>query len=362
MLFVFRSALNLTLNPILAFGLILLGGCGMQNAAERSAENSNRAANNSDTLLKLSHSAYVDGRTGAARDRRMQEIVRLESSKNLNAKLVSAAAYFNAFEFQLWKSDDVPGDTNERREALLSEGVAEFLRTIRAYVDFDQPINVGLNPQTPPSENQLTLLALALTLHRVSERQKEAAAVHHFKTLSMMDIIFESLTSSVPQESKNKATIAPAPRHVEEVRREARVAIWILAVREMGLFAAAVEKLKNPKEMLAVLSAPQDRPALERGWHASKANFFTKEEVNAVIEQLKGSLQVTEYLNSQALTRPPLEPLHRIVKQTIRPATLAESTDSGVSGTGPVGVELAAIWNTLNELIEKISQAASSTN
>ncbi len=288
---------------IFAFGLLVLNGCSqMQDAAEKSARNSRRAADNSDSLIKLSSAAYADGRQGAGRDRRMQEIQRLESATDLNSKIVSASAYLAAFEFQLWKESEVPGDNEARREGMFAEAVMEFLRQMKAYQTSGE-VSVGLNPAVPKTEAQKNLLAFGLSLHRISERQREASIAGRFKSVSMFDLLAMGLSS----DGKN------AGRHTVEVQKELEVAAMLIQVRQLGLFAAAVAKVRNPSEMQGVLAGRPDTV-----WTIRTEGLQSVTQLDAVLEMFKGSIQSAKILGKYAGLLPAVDPAAKTLMATIR--------------------------------------------
>lgn len=331
---------------LILMALLLLVGCSqMQDAADRSARNSKRAADNSDALIKLSSSAYADGRQGAGRDRRMQEIQRLESATDLNSKIVSASAYLAAFEFQLWKDFEVPGDSRERREGLAAEAVMEFLRQMKAYITPGE-ITVGLNPTAALSEAQKNLLAFAISLHRVSERQREASIAGRFKTMSMFDL----LAAGIGATGKSSD---PTSRATVEVQKDLDTAVAVIQTRRIGLFAAAVAKLRNPAEMQAVLSGQA-----EAVWTIKIDEIRSVDQLEAVTELLKGSIQSAKVLAGYPHRLPPVEPIAKLLMAKIRGGGASSNEINSSGQANPLDTKK----RELDQVVSLLPEQAASLN
>lgn len=82
----------------------------------------------------------------------------------LDAKLANAAAYFNAFEFQLYKDEGFREDNEEKRARMFADAVAEMIEIQKDFdkVDFTAtPTMSGLFAQTNGKSSTSVLNAFA---------------------------------------------------------------------------------------------------------------------------------------------------------------------------------------------------------
>ncbi len=193
--------------------IVAFTGCDISDNAQKSADNSKRAADNSSELLDLNATAFGDVRQGGARDRRERSLEKMMTAVTLNAKLASAAAYMSAFEFQLYKGNGFREDNAKKRELLFTEAVAELMRTQKDFSDTD-----------------LNRMAIAGTLHKVSERQREASIRYGYTSKSILDLFAEALSIRVNAES-DPAFLAKQPTYLVEALRSSDDVIRLLQIR-----------------------------------------------------------------------------------------------------------------------------------
>jgi hypothetical protein len=233
----------------LCFGLIS-SGCGLSKNSERAAQNSEKAAENSHDLLDLNESAYGDARQGGTRDRREKALENMRSGVALPSKQASAAAYFSALEFQLFKSTGFREDDESKRNRLFSEAIAEVLKV---QSDFPKPSLVQPDVITADeftlrkalsTPGNLDAFAFASSLHKISERQLEAAKRYGFTAKSVLDLFSDALTLKSEVEASSEVLKAQ-PAYVYEVLRESEDVISLLELRVNLLIGTALQKIGN---------------------------------------------------------------------------------------------------------------------
>lgn len=313
--------------------LFVFSSCEMKDAAMQSAQNSGRAADNSDVLLATSKNGYAEGRTAGARKTRRDEIVNLtqddaslsasiasteaeiekltqelEKAKkandtvaiekftnfiqqtqvwletlirgNLSSKLVNATAFMKAFEFQLWKSKEFERDTEARRDELFEVAVNEFFMTLGKFVHTDYNLSVR-----NPSVGKLNVLAMALTLHTISEHQVRASNEYSFKQESLYSIIAHSLGVRA-KVNAGQANYKDQPKFVLEVAQRSELAEYLLQLRYNMMTAQVL------KGILPQVVSANWQPALEKHDEA---------ELVHLTELAKGALHVKGVLTQVGL-------------------------------------------------------------
>lgn len=254
---------------LLAFGV---SGCDLADNAKKSAENSAKAADNSSNLLDLNENAYGDGRQGATRDRREQALKTMFEASMVEAKLVGAAAYFNAFEYQLFKGAGFREDSEGKRDQLMADAVAEFLRTQKDFLrpDFAKDTLTALKAADGYGGRSVAnLFAVASALHQVSARQIEASKRYGFELKSMLSLFADAMAAKTASDA-DPVELAKTTRATYEVLKQADDAALILQVRLNLLLGSAVGtvaqgiQMADGKTLTVTASAAQLADAVER--------------------------------------------------------------------------------------------------
>lgn len=235
---------------VLGIALIAASSCGkLAENAQKSADNSATAAQNSTNLLDLNQNAYGDARQGGSRERRENALATMERATALESKMVSAASYFSAMEYQLFKNDGFREDHPEKRARLQAEGISEFMKIQKDYAkpSLDAAADTGVVSDLRSAlghPEYLNAFALAGALHKISERQIEAAKRYHFTAQSPLDLLAQAIASKPSIESSPSA-LASAPTFVYEILRESRDAILLLELRANLMAGTALQALGN---------------------------------------------------------------------------------------------------------------------
>ncbi len=210
-----------------------LMGCELKTNAKRSADNSEQAAGNSTKLLDLNQWAYGDGRQGGSRDRRESAMKTMHEATSLEAKMASAAAYFAALEYQLYKDDAFREDDEAKRNRMMTDAVSEAMKVQK---DFKKPSPGSQASLVEALQNPefLDAFAFAGAMHKVSERQLEAAKKHGFRVKSMFDILSDALAVKSKAEADPRA-LSELPVHLYEALRESDDIIRLFQLR-LNLF------------------------------------------------------------------------------------------------------------------------------
>jgi len=238
-----RKSASLTL----ALSILIVTGCKLSDNAQKSADNSQLAAQNSTNLLDLNQNAYGDGRQGGSRERRENALASMERATALESKMVSAASYFSAMEYQLFKNEGFREDNPEKRARLQGEGISEFLKIQKDYAkpSLDADPVTGNAPELRASLGRpeyLNAFALAGALHKISERQIEASKRYRFTVQSPLDLFAQALASKAAVEG-SPASLASAPTYVYEILRESRDSILLLELRANLMTGTALQAL-----------------------------------------------------------------------------------------------------------------------
>ena len=214
-----------------------ISGCELSNNAKKSADNSKQAADNSTNLLDLNNNAYGDGRQGGARDRREKALETMTKATSLEAKLASAAAYYSALEYQLYKDGGFREDDEAKRVRLMTEGVSELMKIQKDYrkPDYTAAMSAALGDESVRSS-----FALAGAMQKISERQLEASKRYDFVAKSMFDILSEAMRVKAGAESDPRI-LAAQPGYIYEALRESADLTGFFEMR-VNLFAGTALK------------------------------------------------------------------------------------------------------------------------
>ena len=186
---------------------------------------------------------YAQGREAEARKIRVEAIAKMEHDEEIEKKIVQAAAYFKAFEFQLWAS--VEWDEYEKRRELFTTAMKEFFRTTETYLgsvydkdDFDPSSN---------DQDMKNLYALAATMHEVNYFQKQLVEKNpKIKEYSVLDLIKKALRVHFMM-NKGMTPMKEFDRddyeyHVDFYRQKA---LYLLQLRQNFLVGMTLGKISN---------------------------------------------------------------------------------------------------------------------
>ncbi len=211
--------------------------------AETTVEQMGKVIENADKTVNLIGESYDAGRQGGALDLRnkIYEVLR-STATPLDKKIVEAAKYMVAFEFQLWsgQGQDIEGKTKtEALEKLEHDAVIELFNNLKTVSHWDAD---AIDPFAQPDlkaksnfeeKNQKAIFnALAAALHKTNRKQdrQESLTVNKDDKTSMFTLIERALLAGQEIRTGNKRT-TDFPAYVDEVLRNEQMAIRLLQAR-----------------------------------------------------------------------------------------------------------------------------------
>jgi hypothetical protein len=185
----------------------LFTSCEMMENAKQASKNSGKAADAASDSVGILKRSVVMTRAGAAKEARAKAIERLEAAKSVEGKVVEAATFFKAFEYQLWLGKHF--DDDEYLQSLYEDAMNEIYRQLKEIngdkkISETNPTAFRINPWR--KKRDANLLALSLGLHKVHglqitvrpiELELEGGGVFSFDDenmgVSALDLIKEGL-------------------------------------------------------------------------------------------------------------------------------------------------------------------------
>lgn len=211
--------------------------------AETTVEQMGRVIENADKTVKLIGETYDTGRQGGAMDLRnkIYEVIK-SAGTPLDKKIVEAAKYMVAFEYQVWsgQGQDVEGKSKtETLEKLEKDAVIELFNNLRTVSHWDaEKIDPFAQPNLTSKsnfekDNQKAIFnALAAALHKTNRKQErqEMMTVSQDDKTSMFTLIERALIAGQDIRTGNKR-ISEYPGYIDEVLRNEQLAIRLLQAR-----------------------------------------------------------------------------------------------------------------------------------
>lgn len=287
--------------------LVGMNGCKLSDNAQRSADNSEKAANNSTNLLELNQTAFGDGRQGGTRASRVDALEQLIAAQSLEMKLLHAGSYYQSLEFQLFKGKGFREDDASKRDRLFQVAIADITKIIKDFDVLSQIDGVKLGPDGQPLldadgkpiPNQLlpqildpqnsrarSYAAMAMGMHSVSERQKEAGMLYGVEVVSFFDVLTKVLAQKQACEA-DPIALQNAPVYVYEGLKASADIEKLLQMR-MNLMAGTALKIFKEHPPVSLVD-PQD-PAKGFKIIASAVHIRDVSERMGVALQTKGVL------------------------------------------------------------------------
>ncbi|MGK5082612.1 hypothetical protein WDW37_04840 [Bdellovibrionota bacterium FG-1] len=231
--------------------------------------------------LKVSKDLYADNRQGASLTIRRNALIDMENAQTMKAKMAFAAAYFMAFEYQLYKADGF--DTDDELARLKKDAVNEFFRVLDGY-------NQGEYDISPAStnNNMMNLMALATAIHMVNTNLEIQGEKKNLPKMSMLQMLEDTLAKRkqfdagelVPADWEHQILVNATKGYLDSV--------YLLQLRANFLGAMVLDKLTN----------------------ISHANFFRKGlsllfhyNVDLTIPNIQEFSEFTIWLNESIRTR-----------------------------------------------------------
>jgi hypothetical protein len=168
---------------------------------------------------------------------RLNTIDKMNSTSQLNGKIVFAAQYFMSFEYQLWKGEG--SDDELLRQLLIKTAVDEFIQLSRRFVPSDFALNV-----LDENHDLLSLKALALALHVVNENTQSELLGKKQQIPSMLDLLKSALTFG-RQLDLSQTTITEIPQYAKVALTAPDLIQYLLEIRVMMFPAVFVGSLSD---------------------------------------------------------------------------------------------------------------------
>lgn len=140
----------------------------MSKNATKASENSGKAAEAASESREEIANGRVMTRAGAAKDARAKALERMKERKSIEGKVVEAATYFKAFEYQLWTGQRY--DNQEYLDSLIEDAMNEIYRNLKELnndkrISKTNPTAFRINPWR--KKRDANLLAFSLGMHKV---------------------------------------------------------------------------------------------------------------------------------------------------------------------------------------------------
>ena len=229
---------------------MVLTSCGsvkdMKKNSEDAAKNSGSAAQSAEESREEIANSRMMGRASSASTSRRNALEAMIEAETVHKKVVEAAKYFKAFEFQVWTAQKY--DSPEYLQALYTSAVKEFFRDLSEAYEGKKLSKISPSPfAIRKSNRQKNVLALALTLHSVSEIQ-EHVSVNRIdgmdRATSMYDLIKNGL-SQLNRAKKGETKLEDMNEYEFYVSTYSKEAIALLQARaNMGI--TLVLKMVSP--------------------------------------------------------------------------------------------------------------------
>lgn len=161
-----------TLMSYLVLMTLLFTSCSkledMSKNATKASENSGKAAEAASESREEIANGRIMSRAGAARTARRDSLENMKELKTVEGKVVEAATYYKAFEYQLWTGQRY--DTDEYLESLMEDAMNELYRNLaelnggKSLLDTN-PTAFRVLPWRLKRDSNI--LAMALGLHKL---------------------------------------------------------------------------------------------------------------------------------------------------------------------------------------------------
>lgn len=220
-------------------------GCEMRDQLKDMHDNTAQMNKTTGTLadstaqtVQMMGELYDASRQGTAMDLRKKLYDSIVLEKALDSKMINAAKYYMAFEFELWSGQGQDREI-DRRHVLAKDAVEELfnhLKTVSHWDDedldpFANPETPSLTPEIISKKNQMAVFnALAATVHYTNRKQDPVTDKNNIPKLSMYSLIEESLLAGA-EIRRGAKRIADYPIYVDEVLKTEALAIQFLKAR-----------------------------------------------------------------------------------------------------------------------------------
>ncbi len=170
----------------------------------------------------------------------------MTNAETLNMKLAQAKAFYFAFDFQIASYAEVEGaDLRALRDELIALNVAELGKMVPELLPEGRN-RFKLNATNKDDKN-LSVMALAATLHEINPLQGPQSAAVGLTPISVYDIIAEGLSKKNALDS-GRASIESLSRPSREILREEQVFTFLLQLRLRALPVIALARISNVQE------------------------------------------------------------------------------------------------------------------
>lgn len=179
----------------------------MGKNATKASDNSGKAADAATNSVGILKRSVIVTRPGAAKEARAKALERMQAAVSVEGKVVEAATYFKAFEYQLWLGQHF--DSDDYLETLYEDAMNETYRIMKE-LNKDKKIS-KTNPTAfrisgKKKKRDANLLAFSLGIHKVHglqitvkpiELELEDGTIRSFEDdtdgVSHLDLIKEAL-------------------------------------------------------------------------------------------------------------------------------------------------------------------------
>ncbi len=211
----------------------------MNTKTDRLSQKADSVSESANAVLTTARSVYRDARQGGAAIGRMTALNNLTNTDlSFELKFKDAAAYFQAFEFQLW--ENIFTDDEAKRQSLLASAAEEFMATFRGVINGKRE---SPNPLSKDKDMQ-NVLALAAMADQINDLQIESALQNKFAPTSILELIVNSL--KLLKQADDGREIPKYAQKILVFEDEAR---YLLEARYTVYAAMILDKLFNATQL-----------------------------------------------------------------------------------------------------------------
>lgn len=228
---------------LLAFLVVGASGCSLKKDVDQAKSTMNRMEEKmgrmdetTARLEKETHQMGTGARDALGLGLATAALERLFAAHEPKQKMAEALLFFASLPFQQWRGEGT--DTPQLRDKLLNDSVSLFLNQIQSRVSDSLPVEVRF-----PSDDWLTLANLSVAMSYLSSTQIQHGEEHHFKPISIYDLLVEALKLKARYEAGEVL-----PEWVGTILDQEQTAIYLMQLRHNYfpiVMAAKVSRLEE---------------------------------------------------------------------------------------------------------------------
>lgn len=143
-----------------------------------------------ESMEETTSTMFLEIRSKESRDTRLKELNNLEAAETFYNKTLSGAAYFKAFEYQLY-THKADLESGAYFQDLKYAAVKEFMRQANDYLD-----KTSVEDMSPTSKDETAqnFMALSVAMHEIHDFQVKLARERGVAKVDMLSLLIEGLS------------------------------------------------------------------------------------------------------------------------------------------------------------------------